>query len=281
MKAGFIGLGNIGKAIAGRLIEKGVDLTVYNRTLEKAAGLSAAIAEPPALVGENDTIFLCLFDSDAVEEVLTGDGGLMEADLAGKVIVDLTTNHFSEAENFHDLVSNLGGSYLEAPVVGSVIPASSGLLTVLVSGDEDVFSDTLPFLEMIGKNIFYLGDPGLASRMKLINNLVLGSFMAVLAEALTFGEAAGFDKGKVMEVLEAGAGSSMVLNAKKAKLLEEDFSPHFSVSAIFKDLHYLQDLAHHLGKPLFTGSVTKELFAMAVARGLEDRDFSAVYEALR
>jgi 3-hydroxyisobutyrate dehydrogenase len=281
MKAGFIGLGKIGKPIARHLIDAGVELTVYNRTTEKAAGLSAAIAESPAQVCENDTVFLCLFDSDAVEEVFTGDGGLLEADLSGKVIVDLTTNHFSEAENFHDRVAVLGGSYLETPVIGSVVPASSGQLTILVSGGEDTFNMTLPFLKIVGKKIFYLGEPGLASRMKLINNMVLGSFMTALAEALAFGEIAGFEKNRVLEILESGAGSSMLLNAKREKLLEEDFSPHFSVSAILKDLHYVQDLARQLGRPLFTGTMAEELFAAAVSKGMGDRDLSAVYEVLK
>ncbi len=281
MRAGFAGLGNLGKAVAGRLIDAEVNLTVWNRTPGKAAGLRAQQADTPAELTGLDVIFLCLFDSEAVEEVLTGEGGLLEGDLSGKVIVDLSTNHFLEAEGFHDLVAGLGGSYLEAPVVGSIVPASKGLLTILVSGDRDIFQNILPLLEILGKNIFYLGEPGLASRMKLVNNLVLGSFMAALAEALSLGIAAGLDKERVLEVLEAGAGNSMVLTAKKGKLLDEDFSPHFAVSAIFKDLHYTQDLARYLGRPLFTGSIAKELFGMGVARGFENEDFCSVFKVLK
>lgn len=281
MNVGFIGLGNIGKAIAKRLLEKGIPLTVYNRTGSKAEGLDATIAATPTAACGGEVVFLCLFDSVAVEEVLTGDDGLLELDLSGKIIVDLTTNHFDDAEGFADTITALGGSYLEAPVIGSVVPASKGSLTVLVSGEEETYEKVLPYLQIIGSTIFFLGEPGLASRMKLVNNMVLGSFMTALAEGLSLGVSAGFTPETVLQVLEAGAGQSLVLTAKKAKLLENDFSPHFSVGAIYKDLHYMQDLARHMGRPMFTGSTAKELFAMAVKQGLEDEDFSAVYEALK
>ena len=281
MNVGFIGLGNIGKAIAGRLIEKGIPLTVYNRTASKTEGLDAAVAATPAAACAGEVIFLCLFDSAAVEEILTGDDGLLQLDLSGKTIVDLTTNHFEDAEGFADTISALGASYVEAPVIGSVIPAAKGALTVLVSGDEAAYEKVLSYLQIIGSTIFYLGEPGMASRMKLVNNMVLGSFMAAIAEGLSLGVAAGFTPETVLQLLEAGAGNSMVLSAKKAKLLENDFSPHFSVGAIFKDLHYMQDLAKQMGRPAFTGSTAKELFAMAIKQGLEDEDFSAVYEALK
>ena len=281
MNVGFIGLGKIGKAIAGRLIEKGTPLTIYNRTASKAEGLDATVAATPAAACAGKVIFLCLFDSAAVEDVLTGDDGLLQLDLSGKIIVDLTTNHFEDAEGFADTISALGASYVEAPVIGSVIPAAKGALTVLVSGDEAAYEKVLSYLQIIGNTIFYLGEPGLASRMKLVNNMVLGSFMAAIAEGLSLGVSAGFTPETVLQVLEAGAGQSLVLTAKKTKLLENDFSPHFSVGAIFKNLHYMQDLAKQMGRPAFTCSTAKELFAMAIKQGLEDEDFSAVYEALK
>jgi len=117
--------------------------------------------------------------------------------------------------------------------------------------------------------------------MNLINNLVLGTFVATLAEALAFGEDIGIDKTKVIDILSAGAGSSLVLTAKKEKLLTEDFSSHFSSALIYKDLHYLQDLARELKRPLFTGSITKELFGMALAEGLDGFDFSVIYRILK
>lgn len=282
MKAGFIGLGHLGRAMAERLLKEGVGLTVWNRTKKKAEGLGAETAESPAaLSARADVLFLNLFDSAAVRSVMEGKGGLLEGDLRGKTIIDTTTNHFSDVLSFHETLRENGASYLESPVLGSVVPASRGALTVLVSGQREAFDRALPYLEKIGKQIYFLGAPALATKMKLINNLVLGAFMASIAEALAFGEKAGMDREQVLDILKAGAGNSAVLDAKRDKLLTEDFSTHFSAALLYKDLHYMQDLARQMRWPLFTGSAVKELFAMTFPRGLDSLDFSAVYRALK
>jgi 3-hydroxyisobutyrate dehydrogenase len=281
MHAGFIGLGHLGKAIAGRLLECGHTLSVWNRTPEKAAGMNTDVAANPAAVAAKaETIFLCLFESRAVREVLTGPDGLLQA-ARGKTIIDLTTNHFREVIKFHDLCREAGAAYLEAPVLGSVVPAAQGTLTILVSGDRKNFDHYRPFLEDMAAHLFFLGEAGLASRMKLVNNLTLGSFMATLAEAVALGETAGIEKSAVLDILSVGGGNSMVLNAKKAKLLNEDFATHFSSALIYKDLHCLQDLAFELKKPLATGAAVKEIFARTFEEGMADEDFSAIYKLFR
>ena len=282
MKAGFIGLGHLGKAMAKRLISEGIELVVWNRTREKASELGAPIADSPAtLLSQVEILFMNLFDSAAVEAVLAGKDGILKGDCTGKIIVDTTTNHFELVAYFHELLRKHGGFYLESPVLGSVVPASQGALTVLMSGNKNAFDKALPFIEKIGKNIFFLEKPTMATKMKLINNLALGSFMATIAEALAFGESAGIDKSRVLDILSAGAGNSMVLNAKKEKLLNEDFSTHFSSALIYKDLHYLQDLARALKRPLFTGSTAKELFGMTFSKGMDTLDFSGIYKIMK
>ncbi len=282
MRIGFIGLGNLGRAIAQRLIDQGVELTVWNRTKEKAEGLNAVVAETPLdLAGKVDLVFLCLFDTRAVKDVISGTNGLFTRGFAGKTVVDLTTNHFREIEEVHNYVNRQGAVYLEAPVAGSVIPAQQGNLTVFVSGPRTTFDCVHPYLSKFGKNIFYLEKPTLATKMKLINNLLLGSFMASIGEAIVMGEKAGIPKAEVIEMLLSGAGNSGVFTAKKQRLLDEDFSPHFAVGTIYKDLHFLQDLARDLKRPVFTGSIAKELYGLAMAHGMEDQDFSAVYKLLK
>ncbi len=282
MKAGFIGLGVLGKTIARRLIEQGVELVVWNRTIDKARDLGAEIAASPAgVIAKVPLVFLNLSDSGAVETVLRGENGLLAGGCAGKIIVDTTTNDFNAVASFHQWVRERGGAYLEAPVAGSVVPASKGALTIFASGERPAFEQARPYLEKIGQSIFFLEEVALATKMKLINNVVLGSFMATIAEAVTLGEAAGLGKAQVLECLAAGAGNSGVLNAKRQKLLDEDFSPHFSAALIHKDLHYAQALARALNRPLFTGSAVKELFALALMAGLEDRDFSVIYRVFK
>ena len=278
MRIGCIGLGHLGTAIANRLIDCGHELTVWNRTAAKASALQATVAPTPAAVAEAvEQVHLCLFDSAAVREVLTGDHGLRTTDLRGKLLVDHTTNHFGEVLALHDLCARAGAIYLEAPVLGSVVPAAQGSLTVLVSGSWAGFDRAEPVLRQLGTHLFHLEEPGLATRMKLVNNLVLAGLMAQIAEATAFAEAAGMERTTALDILAAGAGQSMVLNAKRAKLESGDFSPHFTTSLMLKDLHILQDLAYAEGRPLFTGAMPRELFALAVAEGMEALDFSSVY----
>jgi 3-hydroxyisobutyrate dehydrogenase len=278
MNVGFIGLGHLGKTIAGHLINEGIDLTVWNRTREKAEGMGVPVAASPRELAErSDIVILNLFDSTAVEEVLAGTKGILSGNCAGKIIIDTTTNHFDQVTGFHDLCRAHEVSYLECPVLGSVVPASQGTLTVLISGDRAVYGNVRPLLEKLGKTHFFLGEPALATKMKLVNNLVLGSYMATCAEAVSLGEAAGISRSDCIDILLAGAGNSMVLNAKKDKLKNEEFSTHFSSALIYKDLHYLQDLCRTMKKPLVTGSMVKEVFALTRSKGIDHLDFSAVY----
>lgn len=277
MNLGFIGLGNLGKALAQRLVDCGHNLTVWNRTPERASDLAATLVTSPAEVAAvTDIIFLCLFDSQAVYNVLHGETGLLSAELAGKIIIDTTTNHFNAAGAFHMQCHDAGGTYLEAPVQGSVLPAKQGALTLLISGDADAYQRVKPVLEGLGPNLFYLKEPALATKMKLINNGVLASFMTALGEAVSLGEDIGLSRTEVIDILAVGGGNSMVLNAKRQKLLEQDYTPHFASATLCKDLHCLQDLAYQLRKPLFTLAQTKELYTQTLAKGLAEEDFSGV-----
>ncbi|RMG69429.1 MAG: NAD(P)-dependent oxidoreductase [Nitrospirae bacterium] len=279
---GFVGLGNLGRAIANRLISKGHRLLVWNRTRQKAEGLDARIASSlKEVVSEAEVVFLCLFDSRAVKAVLTAKEGLLSEDVKDKVIIDLSTNHFRDVLNFYRLCEERGAHYLESPVLGSVVPASQGALTVLTGGERKAYERVKPLLQDIGRHLFYFEKPTVATKMKLINNLTLGSFMATLAEAIALAEDAGIDRSEAIEILSVGGGNSLVLNAKREKLLKEDFSTHFSNALIYKDLHCLQDLAFEMKRPLFTASVVKELFGETCKEGFSDEDFSSIYKLFK
>ena len=151
----------------------------------------------------------------------------------------------------------------------------------MVSGDKKVFEKSLTLVEKIASNVFFLEKPGLATKMKLINNMVLGAFMAALSEAIVLGENTGIDKEQVIEILSAGAGNSVLLNAKKEKLLNEDFSPHFSAAMLNKDLNYFTELIQSLNKPSFLGAITKQLYATALKEDFKNKDFSVMYEVMK
>jgi 3-hydroxyisobutyrate dehydrogenase len=282
MKAGFLGLGRLGKAMAQRLLAEGVELTVWNRTRRKARDLAGAhLANSPAdVICTAPVVFINLLDGAAVRSVLTGPSGLLEGECPGKVIVDTTTHHFRELPQLYDLATQHGFIYLECPVAGSTVAALEGKLTAFASGDRSGFDQALPYLQKLAASVMFLGQPQVATRVKLINNAVLAAFMATLVEAVTLLEASGLSRREALDVLAAGAGNSSVLNAKRDKLLNEDYSPQFPVSLLVRDVDYAQDLAHDLARPLFMSSIAKELFGLALARGQADRDYSVLYQVL-
>ncbi|NPB07801.1 MAG: NAD(P)-dependent oxidoreductase [Aquificae bacterium] len=283
MKVGFIGLGHLGRAIAKRLTEQGIELVVWNRTLTKAEEFaketgSEVASSPAELISRVDRVFVIVFDSQASEEVIFGEKGLVKGEARGKTIIDMTTNHHRYAELAYEKLREMGIYYLDAPVLGSVIPAQRGELTIVVGGDEEKFRENRPLFEKFCRAIFYVGRAGMGSRAKLINNIVLGGFMDILAEAVALGEKAGIGKEKMIEILEKGAGQSYILSVKKKKLLEEDFSTHFSADLIYKDLHYAQDLIRELGLFSFTTAAVKETYGLAKKEGLGKCDFSVIYK---
>ena len=282
MKIGFIGLGNLGRAICSRLSSLGDELIVYNRNKDKIKDLPYKIVNTPKdILKECDVIFLCLFDSPAVENILSGENGILCDELKGKTIIDLTTNHYEDVLKFHKMVNDIGGNYLENPVFGSVAPALNGALTVVSSGKSEVFENMKPVLEKIAVEIFHLEVPSSATKMKLINNLCLGSFMATLAECTALAENCEIPKAKALEILGVGGGQSLVLKAKTQKLINEDFSAHFSNNAINKDLHLLQDLAYNLKLPLYSAAIPKELFSKMKMMGKGEEDFSSIYQLFK
>jgi len=282
MAIGFIGLGNLGSAIVKRLTEQKEDVKIYNRTRSKIEHLGLDIADnPKELIKKCDLIFMCLFESSAVENILEMENGILSADLKGKTIIDLTTNHYEKVLSFHKIIEQKGGNYLESPIFGSVPPALQGTLTIVTAGKQSTFDYCKPYLEKIGKEIFYLKEPGKACKMKLINNLCLGSFMATIAECTALGEACDINKSELLKILGVGGGQSLVLKGKTQKLIDEDFSAHFSNDAIYKDLHTLQDLAYSLNQPLYTAAIPKELFGKMKKDGKGKEDFCSIYKLFK
>lgn len=278
MRVGWIGAGSLGKAMLRRLMEKGWDPVVWNRTLNKVEDLDVKKAQTPEeVLQKSEIIGLCLHDSQAVKEVLER---FLDKEIHEKIIVDFTTNHFEKVLYFHETVSQKGGYYLESPVLGSVIPASRGELTILVSGKEETFLKVKPLLECLGKKIFFLETPGKASKFKLINNMVLGGFLAVLSEAVALAESMGFERKEILEVLESGAGQSLVLSAKKNKFLQEDFSPHFSVKNMLKDLDYASEMAIKEGKAIPLAAEVREFYRSALKRDPE-KDFLLIWKVFK
>jgi 3-hydroxyisobutyrate dehydrogenase and related beta-hydroxyacid dehydrogenases len=275
MKVGLIGFGNLGSSIAKRLSSCGVEVVVYNRTKSKVKDFKT-VDYPYQLLEETEIIIINVFDSLASKEVIFGEHGLVKGDIKSKIVVDTTTNHYNYVKEAYENLKNLGAYYLDAPVLGSVIPALKGELVMLIGGDEGAFKKAEDILKLFTKERIYLGAVPNGTYGKLLNNIVLGMFMDAISQSVGIGESIGFSKETVLKILELGAGNSYILNVKREKLLKEDFSPHFSVKAIYKDLHYAQELLKDFKLSSFSMASVREMYGLAVKNGLEDLDFSAI-----
>lgn len=273
---GFAGFGNLGRAMIDRLRSQGQTLLIWNRTHDKVRQAGYPAANSLAELAERcPVLLLCLFDSAAVRTVL--------AELTphlgpGHTVIDFTTNHPEQVLSFHEVVRQKHAAYLECPIMGSVVPASKGELGILISGERSTYEAVEPLITTVTSRRFFVETPGMASRLKLVNNLVLGSFMASLSEAVKVGDQLGIDRQTCLEILSSGAGNSAVLNAKREKLRTGDYTPHFSVSAIAKDLAYLDEMVQASGGQTPVLQVMLTAFSKAEQRGDGSLDFSAVFK---
>ena len=280
MKVGLVGLGNLGTAIAKRLLECGHELISWNRSLSNDLSL-IKVETPQELAQQVDIILVCVFDSRAVKSVLTMEHGLLSADVKGKILIDFTTNHFDEVAILASLCSEHNLKYLECPILGSVNPAANGMLTILTGGDNQAYQKVKPILDSLAKTQFYFSEYGLATKLKIINNMVLGDMVAVLAEALVLGEKIGIEKKQVLDILSSGAGNSAILNAKRDKFIQGDFKAHFSVKAVYKDTLIAEELAETINAKLTYGIVNKSLYNQAIRDGFGDEDIAAIYKIFK
>ncbi len=279
MKIGWIGLGMMGLEMAKNLYKTGQDITVWNRTIQKAIESKLPYKENlKELVEKSDIIVTMLSDSESVLEIYNQ---IIRLNIENKIFIDMTTVHPDTAKKISEILIPKKAEFLEAPVIGSVIPARKGNLTILVSGDKETLEKVSIIFKILGKDIFYLSEYGKASTAKLINNVVLASFMNVLSDAIVFGEKAGLNKELFIKILESGAGKSAVLEAKKEKILNKDYSSHFSVDLLFKDLKYACDVADKYKVPFIYGSEAKNLFSSAKANGYGQKDFSIIIEIFK
>ena len=213
IKCAFLGLGVMGYPMAGHLVRKGFDVTVYNRTTVKAqkwaqeygAGYKATAFEA---VEDADFVFACLGNDDDVRSVVLGEQGAFAGMKSGAVFVDHTTDSADLARELFTACKARGLGFLDAPVSGGQAGAVNGVLTVMVGGEADVFEKAKPVIDSYACNVTYLGEAGSGQLAKMVNQIALAGAVQGLSEAVAFGMNAGLDMKKVLKVLEKGAAGS-------------------------------------------------------------------------
>jgi 3-hydroxyisobutyrate dehydrogenase-like beta-hydroxyacid dehydrogenase len=264
--------------MARHLAEKGQEVSVYDVRPEAVEALSAlpnvhAATSVATAAREADVVFTSLPGPPEVESVVLGEGGLGESMAAGTVYVDLSTNAPSMVRTLGPILKEKGVDMLDAPVSGGVEGAAAATLSIMVGGSLEVFERVRPQLECIGTKLFYCGDLGAGSVVKLCNNICSASFGLVLSEALTVGVKAGVDLATLAEVIGASTGSALRLTNKMPRyLFKRNFEPGFAAALSQKDTRLMLELADEVNVPMAVGTLTKAALDEILARGLGDRD---------
>ena len=281
-KVAFCGLGRMGVPMAGRLIEAGHEVTVWNRTAARAAPLvdrGASRADTPAAAaGAADVAVTMLADQDALETVVFGQDGLGSALAAGSTLVEMSTVGPDVVRSLAQRLPD-GVDVLDAPVLGSVPQATDGSLKVFVGGDEEVVERCRPLLEAMG-TLRHLGPLGSGAAMKLVANSTLGALMCGLAEALALADALGLDEAAVLDILsESPIGAT---TKSKRKLIESgEYPPNFKLELAAKDLRLVTAAAEKAGLELHLAPGARAWLERADDRGLGELDYSAVIASVR
>ncbi|NNV06440.1 NAD(P)-dependent oxidoreductase [Geobacillus sp. C56-T2] len=284
-RVGFIGLGVMGSRMARRLLEAGFNVTVYNRTPEKAVPLvnlgarqAATVAE---LAGGADVICTCLSMPDDVINVYTGEGGILEAARPGTVCLDFTTVGPKTSRLVAERARQRGIAYLDAPVSGGPEGAEQGTLTMMVGGDQAAWEQVRPLLGALGKTVEYLGESGAGSAAKAINQYLVAVHSVAAAEAMVAGVAYGLDAGKLYRLLKESYGDSRMLRRHMEQfVLPRRFTPGGAVKYVHKDVRLANELMDEIGLGRRLGIPAEKAFAEAIAAGLADLDMSAVIQLL-
>jgi 3-hydroxyisobutyrate dehydrogenase/glyoxylate/succinic semialdehyde reductase len=284
MNLGFIGMGIMGSRMAMNLLEAGNDLTISNRTREKAQGLldkGAKWAESPAeLASAADILFTMLSTPNAVREVAAGENGFLRAMAKGALWVNFSTVDPDFARQMADLAASYSVGYLDAPVAGTKDPAARAELVFLLGGDSNDVKKCQPYFDCMGKKTVHLGDAGMGSSMKMLFNLMLGCAMEAYSETLLLGEAFGFSKDDVASVLLDAPVTAAFLKTKHPLIAENNFEEHFPLCWMRKDLHLAADAAYKRGIALPALNSIKELYGLAEKQGFGRKDFAAIYALL-
>ncbi|MBY8866554.1 NAD(P)-dependent oxidoreductase [Streptomyces sennicomposti] len=284
MKVGFLGLGVMGRPMALRLARAGTALLVWNRTAARAEPLRAAGAEVAAEPGEvfvrSDVVFLMLADEAATDTVLARGTADFAARVAGRVVVHMGTTSPAYSQGLEADVRAAGGSYVEAPVSGSRVPAEEGRLVAMLAGEERAVATVRPLLAPLCGETFVCGPAPAALLMKLSVNLFLITLVTGLAEAFHFAGRQGLDRRLFLEVLGAGPMASPVSLMKAPKLLGGDFSVQAAALDVLKNNRLIAEAARASGiaSPLL--DVCHALFTETVSLGHGGEDMVAVLRAL-
>jgi 3-hydroxyisobutyrate dehydrogenase-like beta-hydroxyacid dehydrogenase len=281
-RVGWIGTGRMGSAMARRLVEAGVKLSVWNRTKEKAqplAELGATIVNAPRDLAGMDIVFTILANDANFTEVTTGDGGLLaEGGPNPGIMVDLTTISENASRNVRAIAKARGTAMLDSPVSGNDKAVEAGALSIVASGDKHAFDRAKPYLEAIGKSVSYVGDGEKARMVKICHNVILGIVAQSMAEITVLAEKGGVPRHAFQEFLNSSVMGSTFSAYKTPAYVNLDFTPTFTPVLLRKDMDLGLAAARELGVPMPVAAAARECVQALIGNGYVDCDFAALIE---
>lgn len=276
-KVGWIGAGRMGEALCRRLLAAGVELSVYNRTQSKVAGLAAAgagVVGSPAQLADLDVVFTMVADPDALLSVTTGEKGLFSTEgAAPRVLIDSSTVSADASEAVRRAAAARGCALLAAPVSGNPKVVKSGRLTVVVSGPEADFQYVRPLLDLFGAGVSYVGEGDKARLVKLCHNLLLGIVSQTLAETAVLAERAGVARAAYMDFINMSVMGSVFTRYKTPAIVNLDFTPTFTGHLLRKDFELGLEEGRRYNVSLPLAALTHQLLVAMIGHGYGDEDF--------
>lgn len=281
-RLGFIGLGIMGHGMAANLLSAGYELTVWNRTPEKAVDLVCDVAMSPRDLGEaSDVVFVCVSDTPDVEEVVFGDSGAIYGLTEGGLIVDHSTISPRATREFARRAAELGIGWLDAPVSGGSEGAQNGTLAVMAGGPSEALERARPFMEAYSRSVVHVGEtPGSGQMVKAVNQAICVLNILAVSEALLLARGAGLDLEQTMAAVEGGAAASWILSNRGPQMIDRYWEPGFTIDLQQKDLRLVLEAADELGIPMPGVALVFQLYRALQAQGLGAEGNHALVKAL-
>jgi 3-hydroxyisobutyrate dehydrogenase-like beta-hydroxyacid dehydrogenase len=279
---GWIGLGHMGVPMVRNLIAAGYEVSVYNRTRSKGEALGCPVfASPAALARSVDIVITMVADDASQEAVLFGQEGVAEGLSAGKTVINMGTISPAASRDHAARLGALGAAVLDAPVSGSVKPATDGTLLILVGGDGAAVASCQPIFDVLGKRTFHFGEHGQGANAKLSINMMLGLSLQALAEAVVLGMKNGLDTDMLLDMIGDAAVASPIIAMKAPSVRAGSFPAAFPLKHMAKDFRLACESASAVGAAMPITRAATQTFADAVAADLGDTDIMGVLTQLR
>jgi 3-hydroxyisobutyrate dehydrogenase-like beta-hydroxyacid dehydrogenase len=271
----------MGSEMAGRLLDAGCNLAVYNRTRAKAEQLGAKgakIAESPAALAGRDIVFTTVGSPQDLIDVITGPDGLLSGDAAPDVLIDCSTVSAEASGRVREAAAARGTALLAAPVSGNPGVARAGRLTMAVSGPRAAFDEAAPYLELLGAGATYVGEEELARTVKLCHNLFLGVVTQSLAEVTVLAEKSGVSRQAFLGFLNQSVLGSLFSTYKTPAFVNLDFRPTFTATMLRKDFDLGLAAAREKEVPLPVSALVHQIIQSLVGHGYGESDFAALLQ---